>query len=86
LSKRFPKKDFFCRSKEVTEFADLGRITNRLGEDIKEKYQILDKPICMVSRDRLAQAFFREILQGNGIDGALLLDMREVKKKPDSVQ
>jgi succinate dehydrogenase/fumarate reductase flavoprotein subunit len=58
----------------------LGKITNRLGEDIKEKYQILDKPIGMVSRDRLAQAFFREIVQGNGIDGALLLDMREVKK------
>jgi succinate dehydrogenase/fumarate reductase flavoprotein subunit len=61
-------------------FADLGKITNRLGEDIKEKYQIYDKPIAIVSRDRLAQAFFKEITQGNGIDNTLLLDMRDVKK------
>jgi len=61
-------------------FADLGKITNRLGEDIKEKYQIYDKPIAIVSRDRLAQAFFKEIAQGNGIDNTLLLDMRDVKK------
>ena len=69
-----------ARSIVPSLFADLGRITNRLGEDIKEKYQILEKPIGMVSRDRLAQAFFREIVKGNTIDGALLLDMREVKK------
>jgi len=61
-------------------FADLGKITNRLGEDIKEKYQIYDKPIAIVSRDRLAQAFFKEITQGNGIGNTLLLDMRDVKK------
>ena len=61
-------------------FADLGKIINRLGEDIKEKYQIYDKPIAIVSRDRLAQAFFKEIAQGNGIGNTLLLDMRGVKK------
>ena len=69
-----------ARSIVPSLFADLGKITNRLGEDIKEKYQIHDKPIAIVSRDRLAQAFFKEIAQGNGIDNALLLDMRDVEK------
>ncbi|UCG65214.1 MAG: FAD-binding protein [Deltaproteobacteria bacterium] len=61
-------------------FADLGTITNRLGEDLKEKYDFYEKPLAIVSRDRLSQALFREIIQGNGIDGALLLDIRKVKE------
>jgi len=59
--------------------ADLGKITNRLGEDIKEKYDLKEKPIALASRDRFAQALFKEISQGNGIDGAILLDLREVE-------
>ncbi len=59
--------------------ADLGKITNRLGEDLKEKYDLREKPIALASRDRLARALFREISQGNGIDGAIHLDLREVK-------
>jgi succinate dehydrogenase/fumarate reductase flavoprotein subunit len=69
-----------ARSIVPAVFADLGKIMNRLGEDIKEKYRIHDKPIAIVSRDRLAQAFYKEIAQGNGIGNALLLDMRDVKK------
>lgn len=69
-----------ARSIVPSLFADLGKIINRLGEDIKEKYRIYDKPIAIVSRDRLAQAFYKEIAQGNGIDNALLLDMRDVEK------
>jgi len=61
-----------------SSFADLGRILNRSGEDIKKKYDLREKPIAIVSRDRFAQALFREIMLGNGIDGALLLDMRGV--------
>jgi len=57
-------------------FADLGPIVNRLGEDVKEKYQIKDKPVAVVSRDRLSRALFKEIQMGNGLDGALLLDLR----------
>jgi succinate dehydrogenase/fumarate reductase flavoprotein subunit len=57
--------------------ADLGKITNRLGEDIKEKYELKEKPIALASRDRFAQALFKEISEGNGIDGAILLDLRE---------
>lgn len=59
-------------------FADLGKITNRFNEDIKEKYELLERPIATVSRDRFSQALSREIMLGNGIDGALLLDMRGV--------
>jgi len=70
-----------ARSIVPSLFADLGKIMNRLGEDIKEKYQIHDKPIAIVSRDRLAQALYKEIAQGNGIDNALLLDMRDVEKR-----
>ncbi|MFC1817206.1 FAD-binding protein, partial [Thermodesulfobacteriota bacterium] len=58
-------------------FGDLGRIVNRQGEDIKEKYALHDKPIAIVCRDGLSQALYREIALGNGIDGALLLDARE---------
>ena len=58
-------------------FGDLGRILNRQGEDIKEKYALHLKPIANVCRDGLSQALFREIAMGNGVDGALLLDARE---------
>jgi fumarate reductase (CoM/CoB) subunit A len=57
-------------------FADLSPILNRLGEDVKEKYQIIDKPVAVVSRDRLSRALFKEIQMGNGIGGALHLDLR----------
>jgi succinate dehydrogenase/fumarate reductase flavoprotein subunit len=59
--------------------ADLGKITNRQGEDLKEKHDLREKPIALASRDRLARALFEEISQGNGIDGAVHLDLREVK-------
>ncbi len=59
--------------------ADLGKITNRRGEDLKEKYELREKPIALASRDRLARALFEEISQGNGIDGAVHLDLRGVK-------
>jgi fumarate reductase (CoM/CoB) subunit A len=58
---------------------DLGKITNRLGEDIKEKYQLKEKPIALASRDRFAQALFKEISEGNGVEGAILMDLREVE-------
>lgn len=61
-------------------FADLGKITNRLGEDLKEKYDLRQKPIALVSRDQFAQALFREICQGNGIHGGIHLDLRGVKE------
>jgi succinate dehydrogenase/fumarate reductase flavoprotein subunit len=59
--------------------ADLGRIMNRLGEDLKEKYDLHEKPIALACRDRLSQALFREISGGNSIDGAIYLDLRGLK-------
>jgi fumarate reductase (CoM/CoB) subunit A len=59
-------------------FADLGPILNRLGEDVKEKYQIVDKPVAVVSRDRLSLALFKEVQMGNGLNGALHLDLRAI--------
>lgn len=61
-------------------FADLGRVTNRLGEDLKEKYDLREKPLAIVARDRFSRALFKEISEGNGIDGALLLDVRGVEE------
>lgn len=57
-------------------FADHGDIRNRHGEDIKEKYHLHEKPVAVVSRDRLAQALYREAVEGNTMDDALLLDLR----------
>lgn len=59
-----------------TSFGDLGNIVNRHGEDLKEKYGLHKKPIAVVSRDRLSQALYREVAQGNGVDNAILLDLR----------
>jgi len=33
-------------------FADPARITNRLGEDLKEKYGLFSRPIALMMRDR----------------------------------
>jgi succinate dehydrogenase/fumarate reductase flavoprotein subunit len=57
-------------------FADIGKIVNRQGEDIKQKYELYEKPVAIVSRDRLSQAMFREIADGNGVYGTVLLDLR----------
>ena len=62
-------------------FADFGKITNRQGEDIKEKYGLREKPVAIVSRDRLSQALYREVADGNGFDGAIQLDLRNVDIK-----
>jgi len=59
--------------------ADLGKLTNKRGEDLKEKYNLKEKPIALASRDRFAQALFREISQGNGIQGGISLDLQGVE-------
>jgi len=60
--------------------ADLGRITNRMGEDLKEKYNLIEKPIALASRDQFARALFREISQRNDVHGGIQLDLRDVKE------
>ncbi|RJQ49531.1 MAG: FAD-binding protein [Desulfobacteraceae bacterium] len=59
-----------------TAFGDAGKMINSKGEDLKEKYRLHQKPIAILCRDRLSQAFFEEVARGNGVDGAVLLDMR----------
>lgn len=58
-------------------FGDIGEIVNRQGENLKKKYELNEKPVAIVSRDRLSQALFRELVLGNDLEGALLLDMRK---------
>lgn len=60
-----------------TSFGDLGNIVNRHGEDLKEKYGLHKKPIAVLCRDGLSQALYKEVAQGNGVDGAILLDLRK---------
>ncbi|RJS87223.1 FAD-binding protein [Candidatus Bathyarchaeota archaeon] len=55
-----------------------GRLLNALGEDIVEKYAIRDRPLVLRARDLLSRAIMTEIKAGRGVDGAVLLDVREV--------
>ena len=58
-----------------------GRIVNRFGEDIPEKHGVKERPLVLKSRGPLSAAIMREVLMGNGVDGAVLLDATEVFKK-----
>ena len=51
-------------------FGDIGDIVNRQGEDLKKKYELYEKPVAIVSRDRLSQALFKELTLGNEIGRA----------------
>ena len=59
--------------------ADKGLLLNERGENILEKYEIVERPAAAKARDRLSQALFREIYQ-NG--RAIYLDLRTVSEKP----
>jgi len=52
--------------------ADHGKLINDLGEDILEKYNIIERPAAAKARDRLAQALFREIYH---LSRPVLLDL-----------
>ncbi len=58
--------------------ADVALIVNRHGENIVAKYGINVKPVAVRCRDKLSIAMVREALMGNDVDGAMLLDAREV--------
>jgi succinate dehydrogenase/fumarate reductase flavoprotein subunit len=58
-----------------------GLILNSLGEDIPVKHGVSARPLVLKSRGPLSVAIMREILAGNGFDGAVLLDATEVYKK-----
>ncbi len=63
-----------------------GKIINTLGEDIPEKHNVTERPYIAKSRDLLSRAMMLEIYEGGGIEGAVLLDAREVIKNADEDQ
>ncbi|MBW2149313.1 MAG: FAD-binding protein [Deltaproteobacteria bacterium] len=58
--------------------ADEARLVNSRGENILAKYGIDVKPAAVRCRDQLSIAMFREALMGNDVDGAMLLDTRDM--------
>ncbi len=57
-----------------------GKIVNTLGEDIPAKHRVTERPYIAKSRDLLSRAMMREVHDGFGVEGAVLLDAREVVK------
>jgi succinate dehydrogenase/fumarate reductase flavoprotein subunit len=55
-----------------------GKIINTLGEDIPKKHGVTDRPFIAKSRDLLSRAMMMEILEGSGVEGAVLVDGREI--------
>ncbi len=58
--------------------ADDGKIMNKNGEEIPQKYGIKDKPIAVRCRDLLSRAIFLEIKNGLGVNNHVLLDLTEL--------
>jgi fumarate reductase (CoM/CoB) subunit A len=58
-----------------------GKIMNVLGEDIPEKYGVTERPYIARSRDLLSRAMMLEIVKGGGVEGAVLVDGREVIRR-----
>ena len=57
-----------------------GKIINATGEDIPAKHNVTERPYIAKSRDLLSRAMMREVHDGLGIDGAVMLDARDVVK------
>ncbi len=55
-----------------------GRIINVLGEEIPEKHGVTERPFIAKSRDLLSRAIMKEIIRGDGVDDAVLIDGRKV--------
>ena len=56
---------------------DAGRVTNSLGEDILNKYQITEKPVAVRSRDLFSQAISMEEAEGREV----FLDLRGISEE-----
>ncbi|MGB9701020.1 MAG: FAD-binding protein [Thermodesulfobacteriota bacterium] len=52
--------------------ADLGKVINSKGEDILEKYQIIERPVAVRARDSFSLAIFKEEREGQQV----YLDLR----------
>ncbi len=58
-----------------------GKIMNVLGEDIPEKHGVTERPYIARSRDLLSRAMMLEIMKGGGVEGAVIVDGRDVVKR-----
>ena len=58
-----------------------GKIMNVLGEDIPKKHKVTERPYIAKSRDLLSRAMMKEIIRGDGVDDAVLIDARDVIKR-----
>ncbi len=61
-----------------SSLADDGKILNKNGEEIPQKYGINDKPIAVRCRDQLSRAIFSEIRKGLGVNNHVLLDLTDL--------
>ena len=55
-----------------------GLIMNTDGEDLVVKHKITARPLALMSRDLLSRAMMREVWDGKGVDGAILIDATKV--------
>jgi succinate dehydrogenase/fumarate reductase flavoprotein subunit len=62
------------------DLVDKGLVTNSEGEDIVKKYNITIRPLTTMARDQFSAAMMREVVEGRGVDGAVLLDATKIVK------
>lgn len=63
------------------DLVDKGLVLNSEGEDIVKKYEITARPLTTMARDQFSAAMMREVAEGRGVDGAVLLDATRVVKE-----
>jgi len=63
------------------DLVDKGRVLNSEGEDIVAKYNITNRPLTTMARDQFSAAMMREVVEGRGVDGAVLLDATKIVKE-----
>ncbi|MCX6648911.1 MAG: FAD-binding protein [Candidatus Bathyarchaeota archaeon] len=63
------------------DLVDKGTVLNSEGEDIVKKYNITTRPLTTMARDQFSAAMMREVTEGRGVDGAVLLDATKIVKE-----
>jgi succinate dehydrogenase/fumarate reductase flavoprotein subunit len=63
------------------DLVDKGLVLNSEGEDIVKKYNITARPLTTMARDQFSAAMMREVTEGRGVDGAVLLDATRIVKE-----
>jgi succinate dehydrogenase/fumarate reductase flavoprotein subunit len=63
------------------DLVDKGLVTNSKSEDIVKKYNITIRPLTTMARDQFSAAMMREVVEGRGVDGAVLLDATKIVKE-----